>query len=87
MWVEAAAGETPSLTGEFIGETHSVPERTQTHPPGNQNQQGPLCLWVAGEVTENWQRVEQVPLFPLGPSPTYSITEQLQRCYPTLVNT
>ena len=29
--VEAAAGETPSLTGEFAGETHRVLECTQTH--------------------------------------------------------
>ena len=31
-------------------------------------------MWVAGEVTETQQRVEQAPLLPLGPSPTYSIT-------------
>ena len=28
-----AAGETPSLTGESVGETHRVLEHTQTHPP------------------------------------------------------
>ena len=67
--VETAAGETPSLTGELIGETHRVLEHTQTHPPGNQHQKGTICLWVAGEVTENWQRAEQAPLFPLGPLP------------------
>ena len=32
--VEVAAGETPSLTGEFVGETHRVLECTHTHPPG-----------------------------------------------------
>ena len=31
-------------------------------------------MWVAEGVTKNWQRVEQAPLLPLGPSPTYSIT-------------
>ena len=67
MGVEAAVGETPRLTGEFIGETHRVLESTQTHTPGNQHQKGPICLWVAGEVTENWQRAEQVALFPLRP--------------------
>ena len=41
--IEAAAGETPSLTGEFIGENHRVLEHTQTHPPGNQHQKGPIC--------------------------------------------
>ena len=30
-------GETPSLIGEFVGETHRVLECTQTHPPGNQH--------------------------------------------------
>ena len=67
MRAEAAAGETPSLTGELVGETHRVLELTQTHPPGNQHQKGPVCLWVAEEVTEIWQRVEQVSFFPLRP--------------------
>ena len=86
MGVEAAAGETPSLTGEFTGETHRVLEPTQTHAPRNQHQEGPMWLWVVGEVTENQQRAEQVALFPLGPSPTYSITTQW-RGLPALVNT
>ena len=64
MGVEAALGETPSLTGEFAGETHRVLEHTQTHPLGNQNQKGPICLWVVGEMTENLQRAEQATLFP-----------------------
>ena len=92
----AAAGETPSLIGEFIGETHRVLECTQTHPPGNQHQRGPICLWVAGEVTENHQRVEQAPLFPLRLLPTYSNTTQQHglphpsehlRYHPLLLNT
>ena len=41
-------GETPSLTGGFTGETHRVLEHTQTHPPRNQHQKGPSCLWVVG---------------------------------------
>ena len=40
--VEAAVGETPSLTGEFLGETHRGLERAQTHPLGKQNQKGPI---------------------------------------------
>ena len=59
------AGETPSLTGEFIGETHRVPEHTQNHPPGTQHQKGPISFWVVAEVTESQLRVEQVALFPL----------------------
>ena len=42
--VEVAAGETPSLTGEFVGETHSVLERTQTHPPGEAAPEGPNLI-------------------------------------------
>ena len=76
MGVEAAVGETPSLTGGFVRETHSVLERTQTHLPGNQHQKGPICLWVVGEMTENRLRVEEAVLFPLGPSPTYSTTKK-----------
>ena len=34
-------GETHSLTGEFLGETHRVLECTQTHPLGKQHQKGP----------------------------------------------
>ena len=66
----AAAGDTPRLTGEFVGETHRVLESTQaTHPPVNQHQKCPICLWVAGEVTESWVSGEQVALFLLGPLP------------------
>ena len=59
----------PSLTGELIGETHWVLECTQTHPPSNQHQKGLICLWVAGEVTENRQKAEQAAQFPLGSFP------------------
>ena len=68
MGVEAV-GETPSLIGDCISETHRVLECTQTHPPRNQHQKGPICLWVAGEVTESWLRAQQVALFPLEPLP------------------
>ena len=86
MGVGAAAGETPSLTGEVIGETHRGLECAQAHPLGNQHQKGPIGLWVAEGVTETWQRVEQVPLLPLGPSPTYSVTAQ-RPALPRPVNT
>ena len=68
MEVEAV-GETPSFTGEFIGETHRVLECTQTHPHRNQHQKGPICLWVVGKVTESWLRAKQVVLVPLGTLP------------------
>ena len=68
MGVEAA-GETPSLTGEFVGEIHRVFECTQAHRPRNQHQRGPICLCVAEEVTESWPRTRQAALFPFTPLP------------------
>ena len=41
MGVEEAAGETPRLTGEFIGETYRGLERTQTPHSGNSKCKGP----------------------------------------------
>ena len=40
--VRAAAGETPSLTGEVIGEAHRGLECAQAHLLGNQHQRGPV---------------------------------------------
>ena len=68
----AAAGETPSLTGEFTGETHRVLGHTQTTHPRNQHQKGPICLWVAEEVTQSQLGAEQGALFPLRPLLPYS---------------
>ena len=65
----SAVGETPKITGKFIGETHRVLECTQTHPLGNLHQKGPICLWVVEEVTEHQLRAKQVVLFPLRPLP------------------
>ena len=83
MGVEVV-GETPSLTREFIGETHRVLEHTQAHPPKNQHQRGPICLWVVGEVTENRQRAEQAALFPLRLLPAI---QRHNVSFPALVNT
>ena len=67
MGVEAAVGETPSLTGKFIGETHRILECTQTYPLRNQHQKGAIPLWVVREVTKSQLRAEQEALLPLGP--------------------
>ena len=65
-----------------------VLERTQTHPPGNQHQKGPVCLWVAEEVIETQQIVEQATLFPLRPPPPHCIAPQHNDMhFPALVNT
>ena len=42
MGVGAAAGETPSVTGEVVGETHRGLEHAQAHLLGNQHQSGPV---------------------------------------------
>ena len=76
MGVGAAVGETPSLTGEVVGETHRGLERAQAHPPTwEPAPEGPNLI-VGSRVTEIQQRVEQAPLLPLSPSPTYSVTAQ-----------
>ena len=76
MGVGAAAEETPSLTGQVVGETLGGLEQVQAHPLRNQHQRGPVWLWVAEGVTEIPQRVERAPLLPLSPSPMYSVTAQ-----------
>ena len=86
MGVEAAAGETPSLTREFIGENHRGLECAQAHPLGNQHQKGPIWLWVGERVTENQQRVEHEPLLPLSPSPR-TASQRSEQSYPALVDT
>ena len=46
-----AVGETPSLTREFIGETHRILEYTHTHTYLGIS---PICLWVVTEVTKSY---------------------------------
>ena len=60
-----AVRETPSLTGEFVGENYRVLEHAETHPPGNQHQKGLICLWVVVDVTESQLRAKQAALLPL----------------------
>ena len=47
--VEAAAGETPTLTEEFVGETHRGLERAQAHPPTQESApEGPSLIVGSG---------------------------------------
>ena len=69
-----AVGGTPSLTGQFVGETLRVLEGTQACTPGNQHQKGLICLWAEEEVTESQLRAEQAALFPLRPLPYNAAT-------------
>ena len=86
MRVEVA-GETPSLTGEFVGGTHRVLESTQNPHTWESAQKGPVCLWVAEEVIESQLRAEQVALLPLGPLPPHTASQHSDVGCPTLVNT
>ena len=78
-----AVGDTPSLTGEFVGEIHGVIEHTQNHPPGNGHQ---IHLWVEREVTEIRVRARQVALFPFRILPDIVPQGSKVGC-PALVNT
>ena len=74
LWLWKSVGvavveETPSLTGDFIGEIHRVLEHTQTHVPGIQHEKGLICLCEVGEVIETQLRAKQVALFPFWPFP------------------
>ena len=67
MRVEGA-GKTPSLTGEFVGETHGP--RTYTNPPTQRSvPEGPNLLVVTERVTEIQSRAKQAALFTLRPLP------------------
>ena len=72
--VVVAVGETPSLTGELVGETHRVLEHIQTYPPRESAPEGPNLL------VRKWLKACQEPSkchCPLSePSPTYSATTQ-----------
>ena len=48
MAVGEAAGETPSLKGEVVGETYRGLECAQAHPLGNQHQEGPNLIVGSG---------------------------------------
>ena len=91
MGVEATVRDARSLTGEFLGETHRGLERAQAHPPGNQHEKGPICLWVVGEVTERQLELSKHHYSlsdpaPPPPPPTRHHNAAVVGC-PTLVNT
>ena len=86
MGVEVAVGETPDLTGEFIGETHRGLERAQPHPLGKHHQKGPNGLWVVEGVTENWQSGASA-IAPSWTPPPHAASQHSYQHYPTLVNT
>ena len=68
-------GETPSLTGEDIGETHRVLEHTQTHPPRSAPEQPSLFVGSRGSTESSVElSISIVPS--LTPSPIYRSTMQ-----------
>ena len=54
-----------SQESSLEGPTGSKNIHKPTHPPRNQCQKGPICLWVLGEVTKSLLRAKRAALFPL----------------------
>ena len=65
----AAAGETPNLTGQYVGETHRVLGCTQTTHQGISTRRAQFACEQSREVNESLLRAEQLVLFPLRPLP------------------
>ena len=55
-------GETPSLTGKFVGEAHRILEHTQTDPSGNQHLKGhnPLVGSEGSDVKQDEGRASLI---------------------------
>ena len=72
-------GETPSLTGEPIGEINGVSECTQTHPLGNQHLKGQNLLVGSKGSEGKWTESKAACKKHCSlsdPFPTYSATTQ-----------
>ena len=83
----ALVGETPSLTGEFVGETHRVLECTQTHPPRNQHlKRHNLLVGSRGADRKHGKNGASGIVPSLNPSPQTAPQCNKEGC-PTLANT
>ena len=71
--------ETPSLTGEFVGEAHRVLESTQTHPLGNQHLKGHNLL--VG-TDRKWDEGQASSIVPSDPSPKTAPGDAAKRVAP-----
>ena len=72
-------GETTSLTGQFVGETHRVLKCTQTHPPANQYLKEHNPLVGSKGSDRKWDQSRASGIVPcLTPSLTDSITTTQQ---------
>ena len=80
LWLEKPCGgysnRRNSQPHRRIRESHRVQEYTQTHPPGNQHQKGPICLWVACLCLKASLETSKQHCSLSDPSPTYSTTTQ-----------
>ena len=72
-----AAGETPSLTGNFVGETHRVLEHTQAHPVISTRKAQFACGQQRKWLKASWELNKQHCSLS-DPSPIYSFTTQWQ---------
>ena len=60
----ATRGETPTLTGESIGEAHRVLEYTQTYPSGNQHMKGHSLLVGSEGNDSKWGECQVSSIVP-----------------------
>ena len=83
------AGETPSLTGEFLGEAHKVLEGTQTHLPANQHMKGHNLL-VGSKGREGtyrkWGESQASGIVPSLTLPPQTVPQCSKAGCPTLAN-
>ena len=66
-----------------VHEAQRVLKHAQAHQPRNQHKKGPICTWVAGEMTES-------PASSIVPSQTSTpptAPQHIEVSYPTRVNT
>ena len=80
LWLQkpvgvVAGGDTPSLTGEIIGETHRVLEHTN-QPTQESAPEGPNFLAGSGGSDKTGRERSKQHWSLLDSSPTYSVTTQ-----------
>ena len=87
MEVEAAVGETPSLTGEFVAETQKVLEYTQNPPTQESAPEGPNLIMGSGGG--DWKLAESGAsgTVPSQTPPPYTVSQPRKVGFPAMVNT
>ena len=74
-----AAEETPSLTGEFVGETHRLRKCTQTHPLANPHLKGHKPLVGSEGSDRKWDKSEASSIVPSLTPPSQTAPAQQKK--------